>query len=196
MHTVVRQRRPLHVERPAQVEHEPANRVGRTAAVAEQILEGVVALDELVLLEGGEQVEERLGRNVKSADGVAQGDEDGMVRLAVVTAAQLLTPPAEQGQGARSAAGLIRQIVGPAAVGVDGVEMTDQGTRQQDRGDGEVFVVGPRQATAIKLCPCARGWCVGLLGTETRQLHGESIAHGRNYTRWRPRAKPQVALSA
>ena len=52
----------------------------------------------LVLFEGKEQIQKGIGRNAKPADSMAQGDQDGMARLAVVTAEQFLAPPLQKGQ--------------------------------------------------------------------------------------------------
>ena len=70
------QSRPLRVERLAQIQHQPADRVGGVAAVVEQLLEGLVALDALVLLEGREQVEERLAAGCGSGGWSVAGRHD------------------------------------------------------------------------------------------------------------------------
>ena len=75
-----------------------------------------------------------------------QGDHDRMARLAIVAAAQFLAPPLQQRQGLLAPFGLIAQVVGPAAIGVDRVKMPQQPPRQQQRGDGEVLVMRPGQA--------------------------------------------------
>src|SRR5439155_7364544 len=60
----------------AEVEHKAPHWVGAAAAVITELLEGVVAVDALVLFERIDQIEERLGRDVVAFDRVAQRDED------------------------------------------------------------------------------------------------------------------------
>src|SRR5207244_9236865 len=48
------------------VQHEPADGIGAATAVVEELVEGVVARDALVLLEGIDQVEERVDGDRKS----------------------------------------------------------------------------------------------------------------------------------
>ncbi len=58
---MIGQRRILRVIRFAQVQHQMSNWVGRIATVAEQLVVGAIALHDLVLLEGEEQVQKRIG---------------------------------------------------------------------------------------------------------------------------------------
>src|SRR5581483_1793537 len=125
--------------------------VGGIATVAEQLLKGLVALDELVLLESKQKVEKRLGRNLELANRLAQGDGHRVPWPAFIAAEQLGPPPAEQFEGAFTAAGLVGEIVGPAAVGVNVMKVPQQPPRQQDRRDREVFVMGPRQPATVRL---------------------------------------------
>src|SRR5262249_58952997 len=107
------------VEALAKIQDEMPDGIGRIAAVAENLLVGVVALDDLVLLEGEQQLEERRRRNREPLDRFAQRDHDRMARLAVVAGEQLLAPPLQEVEGLLPAARLVAQIVGPAAVGVN-----------------------------------------------------------------------------
>src|SRR5262245_58302002 len=52
-------------------------------------------------------------------------------------------------QGFRSAGGFVGQVVRPAAVGVDGGEVPDEASREQQRCDGEVLAVRLRDVGAI-----------------------------------------------
>jgi len=51
---------------------------------------------------------------------------------AVVAAQQFLSPPAQQAERVRAATRLVGQVVRPAAVGVDRVEMPQQPPGQQE----------------------------------------------------------------
>jgi DNA-binding transcriptional LysR family regulator len=117
-----------------------------------------------------------------------------MMRPVLIAIAQLLAPPTEQLHSFRSTAGFVGEIVGPAAIGVNGVKMAQQRPRQQRRGDGEVLVVTSSQAATINLGLGARGRGVGALGTEAGQFHRESVAHGGHYSHSRPIAKKGTAV--
>ena len=73
-----------------------ADRIGGIAAIAQQLLERLIALDNLILFEGEQKIEKGLGRNREAADGLLQGHHDRMARLAVITAEQLVAPPAQK----------------------------------------------------------------------------------------------------
>ena len=70
----------------------------------------------------------------------------GLARIAV---AQMRFPPVQQGQAPLRVARLVGQVVGPAAIGVDIVEMLPQAPGQQPTGDGEILVVPPGQPPAV-----------------------------------------------
>ena len=65
----------------------------------------------------------------------------GCVRLARVHRVQFVAPPREQAQALGGIADLVAQIVGPAAEGVDVVEILVQALGQQEADDVEIFVV-------------------------------------------------------
>src|SRR4051794_27739353 len=103
-----------------------SDRIGGVSAVAQQLLERRVALEKLILLEGIQEIQEWPRRNAKTADGFGEGDHHRMPRRALVAAPQLLAPPAEQLERPRAAAGFIRQVVRPTAIGIHRVKMTQQ----------------------------------------------------------------------
>ena len=74
-------------------------------------------------------------------DGFPQGYENRMARLASVAGIKLLLPAVEKLEGTIGIAGLVPQIVRPAAVGIDGIEIGSQpGWKQQGR-DVKIFIV-------------------------------------------------------
>ena len=110
----------------AGVEHQPADGIGRVAAVGQHILHGVVARDGLVLAKGGQQIGKRLLGNGAGANGLGQRNKDRMTRAAFVAGIQFASPQIEQSQRLRRVAHFVAQIVGDAAVGVDRVKMRPQ----------------------------------------------------------------------
>ena len=72
-----------------------------------------------------------------------------MRRLAFVAGEQLSAPPRQEPERLRAAAGLVGQVVGPATVGVDRMEVRAQPGRQEDGGDGEILVVYPRDEADV-----------------------------------------------
>ncbi len=125
----------------AQAQHQPADRVGRIAAVGEQVLVGRIARHGLVLHEGADQIGERLLRNLMPVDRAAQSDEHRMAGAPGVHLIQLLAPPGQQAQALLLVADLIAQVVGPAAEGVHVIEILVQALGQQKADDVEVLVV-------------------------------------------------------
>jgi hypothetical protein len=59
------------------------------------LLVGLVALDELILLEGEEQVEERLWRDAEAPHRPGERDHHRVARPAVVSPEQFTPPPAQ-----------------------------------------------------------------------------------------------------
>ena len=79
--------------------------------------------------------ESRGGRPPRSAT------KTGWLASPAVHLVQLLAPPAEQAQTLLLVADLVAQIVGPAAEGVDVVEILVQALGQQEADDVEILVV-------------------------------------------------------
>jgi hypothetical protein len=169
---------PRRVAVAAHVEHEPADGVRASPAVIDELLPVPVAMDALVLLEGVDQILEGPGRNLVALDRPAQGDEYGMARLAAVAGGQLLPPPAEQLEGALRVAGLVAEIVRPAAEGVDVGEIAPQPPRQQPADDGEVLVVraGEPGGVGRRLLLAER---LASVGAEAIELFENHRGHGR-----------------
>src|SRR5262249_27719523 len=120
---------------------------------------------------------ERLWRDVELLDCRAQGDHHGMSRIAVVAAVELLTPPAEQSKRLRAAAGLIGQVVSPAAIGIDIVKIAGEVPREQQRGDSEVLVVPASETAAIALGTSGTPSISVRLRTKSRQMTCEVRTH-------------------
>ena len=145
----VGQPRPGLIVASPEVKDQAADGVGRVAAIVEHLVGRLVAIDLLVLPEGRQEIDERVGRDRELADRLGQGDEHRMARLALVAFAKLTLPPVQQGQALPGIAGLVGQVVGPAAVGVDVVEVLPQLAGEQQAGDGEVLVMPLGQPPAI-----------------------------------------------
>jgi hypothetical protein len=103
----------------------------------------------LILAKGGQQISKGIDGNFKLANRLAQGDEHGVTRVAGIARLKLLFPPVKQFETVLRLACFVRQIVRPAAPGINVAEMLPQSSRQQPTGDREVFVMPPRQLAAI-----------------------------------------------
>src|SRR5262249_41022292 len=89
----------------------------------------------------------------------------------------------EGGGGGGPPAGLVAEAVGPAAVGVDAVEVTQQPPRQEQRGDREVFVMSAGQACAVDARFGRRDQRGRAVRAVTGQVCGETVLHGGGYKR-------------
>ena len=78
---------------------------------------------------------------IEFSHGAAQRNENRMLRLAGIHPIQFVPPPFEQAQTFFRIADFVGQIVGPAAIGVDIVEILVQMFGQQETDDMEIFVV-------------------------------------------------------
>src|SRR5260221_472462 len=76
-----------------------------------QMAIGLIALNALVLLKGNKQIEKRLGRNLKLANGALQSNHDRVVGFAAVALEQFLAPPAQEIQGRFSTSGLVGEVI-------------------------------------------------------------------------------------
>ena len=106
------------------------DRIRGISAIAKHLFVGFVTLDDLVLLEGEQEVQKRRRRNRETPDRPLQRDHDRMAWVAIVSAQEFLAPPLQQIERVLPAAGLIAEVVGPAAVGVNAVKMRNQPARQ------------------------------------------------------------------
>ena len=159
----------------AQIEHEMAHRIGRVPTVFEHIRVGPVTRYDLVLPERGQQVSKRGYGYLETVDRLPECDEYRMPGAAVVTGLQLGVPPFEQFQGQAGIAGLVGEVVGPPAVGVDMVEMPPQRGGQEPGNDDEILVVLASEATAVPGGGRQRG-----VADAGQRVEGEVIepAHG------------------
>ena len=87
------------------------------------MIEGLVADNALVLTKGRQEIDQRLGGDAKLSDRFSKGSKDGVRYLAAIAGVELFFPPAQQCHCPLRIPGLVGQIVRPAAVGVDVVEM-------------------------------------------------------------------------
>src|SRR5437016_4313725 len=117
---------------------------------------------------------------MKGADGLAKCDHHWMPRFAMIAAEQLVAPPAQKREGPLAPAGLIREIVGPAAIGIDVMKMRHQSTRQQERSDGEILIMCASKPVAIRLRR-AQAQRRSLLGAITGQGPIKAHGHGLKY---------------
>lgn len=154
---------------PAELQHDATDRVGRMPTIVMKLAEGVVTVPPLVLAKRLKQVVEWLGTQIEAFDRVGQGDQDSAGRVASEGVVQLPLQRVEllsnlrgRGQrrpcwvpgassGARAArvvlggwarlCGLIGQVVGGAANGVDVEKMLPHRPGNQDTGDQKILVV-------------------------------------------------------
>jgi len=135
----------------AEIKDEMTDRIGGVAAVSEQVVEGFVPCDRLVLAEGGEQIGELMPGNVEFADGAGEGNENGMARIAVVAGVEFGFPLIEQLQGGCGASSFVAKIVGYPAVGVNVKKVLAEAFGQEPSGNGKIFVMGAGQAFAVRV---------------------------------------------
>ena len=125
----------------AEIQNQAADGIRRIDAVVEHGIPSGVAFHGLILPEGFQQIGEGLLGNIFGDDGLTQGDEDGMRRIAVVAGVQFLLPPIEQLRARDGVRNFVAEIVGPAAIGVDIVEMLVEFLGEQPGDDIEILVV-------------------------------------------------------
>src|SRR3569833_363485 len=105
----------------------------------------------LILNEGADQVVEWLTGNRILFRGATQRNEHRMLRFARIHAADFARPPLEQAKAFRGVADFVRQIVRPAAIRVDVVEILMQFSRQQKTDHVEIFVMVSGEPTRVLL---------------------------------------------
>ena len=141
---------PLGIAIAAQVQHQMPHRIRRIAAVAQQIVERLVAADTLILPERGQQIGELCLGISNSRTVSASATNTGCRRMiAVVAGIQLRFPLVEQLQRCGRVANLIAQIVGDAAIGINIEEMLAQPLGKKPGSDRKILVVRARQPPAI-----------------------------------------------
>jgi len=124
-----------------QRQHDPADGIGGTAAVAREVVAGRIPRLSLVLLERGDQVGE--GRTVEAgaADRVGEREKHRVSRPAGEAGVEFLAPCRERDSGLRRRCRFVAEVVGPAGEGVDIGEVLAELRWHEAGGDGEVLVV-------------------------------------------------------
>ncbi len=128
---------------PEQMQHQTADRVGRAPAVIEQFrVVGVAFLDD-ILREGIEQIAEKLKRQCVPVDDVGQRDEQRRLRGgAGGNAIQFRLIGRQPGQAfLGQGIAFVGDIVGATGETVDHLDRPTQRRRDEEGGNGEVFVV-------------------------------------------------------
>jgi hypothetical protein len=123
---MVGQCRPPGIVRLAEIQHQSADRIGRISAVVQQLIVAVISLDPLVLLEGTQQIKERLRWDGEPPNGRHQRDHHRMRGLPIVAAEEFSPPPGEQTERFFTSGRLVGEVVGPAAISVNGMEVPEQ----------------------------------------------------------------------
>ena len=127
-----------------EVQEQTADGVGAAAGIVHQLAEVLVAGFHYVLAEGGEQVVERLKRQLERPDGfVCQPPHQlGMRDFARADVLKLGTQAVKLAQAFfLGQIAFVGDVVGSAGEGVDGMHGAAQAARQGERADGKVFVV-------------------------------------------------------
>ena len=134
------------------------DRIGRIAAISEQIVEALVAEDRLVLAERRQQIGKLMLGNSELPDGFGQRDKNRMRRTLAarlrrlqpaIHGAQFFFPAVKQSQSYLCVADLIAEIVGDAAVGVNIEKMLMQSPGKEPARDRKILVVSPRQSRTV-----------------------------------------------
>src|SRR5208282_848389 len=92
-------------------------------AIADDGIPVGIALYGLILAKGFQEIGEGSLGDILRDDRFTQGNEDGMRGLAFVAGIQFSLPPVEQFERTGGVRDFVAEIIGPAAVGVDVVEM-------------------------------------------------------------------------
>ena len=80
----------------AEVQDQMADRVRRVLTISQELLEGLIAFDDLVLFEGKEEIEEGFRGDVKLLNRLAQGYHDRVPWPTIIAAQELFAPPTQQ----------------------------------------------------------------------------------------------------
>ena len=143
-----------------EVQHQPAHRVGRAAAVVRKLGKICVAGLAHILAEGVEQVAKEPDRQLELADVVPKAIEDrgqrgvveSFILLDGVERPAVVVEPRQADDRLRVA--FVGDVVGGAGKGVDGLDRLAQVRGQKEGRDGEVFVVVDGHGRA----EYTRGW--------------------------------------
>ena len=131
----------LRVAVAAEVEGKVADRIRGVNAIVEDGVPIGIALDGLILAKSFEEIGERLFRDVFGDDRFAEGDKNCVGGMAFVAGIEFALPPIEEFEGAIWVGDFVAEIVGPAAVGVDVVEMLVEFFGEKPGHYVEIFIV-------------------------------------------------------
>src|ERR1017187_2731929 len=140
---------PLLIGMAAQVEHQAAHRIRRIAAISQYFVPVAVARDGLILHESLDQVGKRLAGNSVLPHRIAERHKHRMRGAALVHGVQFGAPPVQQAQAFGAAAHFIAQVVGPAAIRVDVIEILVEALGEQEAHHVEVLVVVGGQPAGV-----------------------------------------------
>src|SRR5262249_50705991 len=143
-------------------EHEAAHRVRGAAAVVEELVPRLVAALHRVLAKSGKQVEEQLLGDLHASRRLAEGHEDRVFRLAAVPRVQPLLPLVELLLPHALVDRLVREVVGCAREGVEGVDVPAL-VPGHEEADREVLVMAADAGLAER----------------ERLVHGDGRGHAR-----------------
>ena len=118
-----------------------ADRVRGVTAVGQDVVESFETGDSLILAEGDEKVGEFVFWDGKLFDGLGQGHENRVSRIALIAGVEFGQPLIKQCQGGSGVTDFVAQIVGDAAVSVNVQKILAQVFGQEPGGDRKVFVM-------------------------------------------------------
>ena len=124
------------------VQHQLSHRVGGKLAVAEQVLEALVAARALVAAVGLDQAQEGIAREPADGDAARETHHQRVRGPAGKGAVELRLEPVERGQAV--AGERVAQLVHEPREAVDGEQVLAHRGRQDAAGDGEVLGPGAR----------------------------------------------------
>ena len=125
----VGQRRAARVMAAAEIKNQPADRIGRSLAIIQDVSGRRVTRDVLILAKRGQQSQKRLARNRELVDRAPQRHEHRMLCRAGITPFELVLPPIDQRQPLAHVGRFVGQVVGPTAKRVNRAKMRQQSTR-------------------------------------------------------------------
>ena len=128
-----------------QEQNKPSHRVCRAAAITLQIGQIRITVLVEVSLEGIQEVVKKRNGQLAFPDGVGQRQKDGILRRLVQAGVQCGSPIAQRIE----VGGFVRQIVGVASKGVNGINMMADPARQEYGSYGKILVVCGGQSFTV-----------------------------------------------
>ena len=96
----------------------------------------------MIVNEGLQQISEGIDWKLALLRGLLKGDKDGMSwRLARIHGTEFPAPPFEQAEAFGGVADFVAEIIAPAAIGIDVVEILVEFPGKQEADDMEILVV-------------------------------------------------------